>query len=225
MREMKSMKKTSYILFCLTLCAAVFVSGIFVPGVLAESSATSSKKAVSTGDAQGELALFLDEMMGLLRQEQETVSEKLTEKLREKAMEKFDFQIFSMLCLGKKYQEFSKDQRVRFEKSFSKLIARTYVARLQGENLAQVRVEYLDTQDLKPKGNLLRTDVATNLIHDNISTPVTYRMMKRGEGSWKIYDVVIEGVTMTANYREQFRSYVSESPEIIISDIQKKLEK
>ncbi len=222
---MKSMGKPSYILFCLGFCAAVFVSGIFVPGVLAKNQAASPENSASAADARRELESFIDEILSLLHQEEKEVSDALTEKLREKAMEEFDFQIFSMLCLGKKYQQFSADQRVRFEECFSQLIARTYISRLQGENLDRVHVEYLSTRDLKPKRNLLRTDVFTNLIHGDVSTPVTYRMMKRGKGPWKIYDVIIEGVTMTANYREQFRNYVSESPDIIIADIQKKLEK
>jgi phospholipid transport system substrate-binding protein len=35
-------------------------------------------------------------------------------------------------------------------------------------------------------------------------TPVEYRMLRRPDGRWVIYDVLIEGVSLVANYRSQF---------------------
>lgn len=220
------MKITEYFLSKMTafLLTALVLTTLGTPG-----SALWADETAIPSQVKQETQKFVDEMIALAAQEQTHPGGIMEEKLRERAMKQFDFRTFSMLSLGKKYQEFSRDQRSRFETDFSRLISRTYVSRIKGKDMGQISVEYMEPVVLKSRRNLLRADVPTNLIHDGISTPVTYRMMKREDTKddhpWKIYDVIIEGVSMTANYREQFRDYISESPEKIIADIQGKLAK
>ncbi len=221
-RKGSTMKITGY------FASAIIMAFVFTIFAIPGNVLATDEAAIKTQVKQ-EAQKFVEEMIALAAQEQDNASGTMEAKLHARAMKQFDFQTFSMLSLGKKYQEFSKDQRARFEQDFSRLIARTYVSRIKGQDMKQVSVEYLEPVVLKTRRNLLRADAPTNLTHDGISTPVTYRMMKRGattdEKPWKIYDVIIEGVSMTANYREQFRNYISESPEKIIADIQEKLAK
>ncbi len=214
------MKITGY--FVSAIIMAFVFTTLAGPGYVLAADETAI-----TAEVKQETKKFVDDMIALAAQEQDSSSGSMEDKLHDRAMKQFDFRTFSMLSLGKKYQEFSKDQRSQFEQDFSRLIARTYVSRIKGQDMGQVSVEFLAPVVLKSRRDVLRADVPTNLIHDGISTPVTYRMMKREDPKnnppWKIYDVIIEGVSMTANYREQFRNYISESPEKIIADIQEKL--
>jgi len=54
--------------------------------------------------------------------------------------------------------------------------------------------------------------------------PVNYRMLKRSE-TWKVYDVVIEGVSLMKNYRRQItKLLMKESPDQMIERLKKRIE-
>ncbi len=194
-------------------CLAVLGSGM----VLAAPSAADA-------GAQTELKAFVDDMLALIREAPEGSSlASRSGKLHDRAMKMFDFSTFSMLSLGAKYRSFSDAQKDEFTQCFSQLICNTYVAKLEGQKVDNIQIEYDDPVPLDPKRDTLRSDVPSRIIQEGGPIPIIYRMIKRGDGDWKIYDVKIEGVSMAANYREQFRQAVSDSPEKIINDIKEKL--
>ena len=49
-------------------------------------------------------------------------------------------------------------------------------------------------------------------------------MLKPPKGTWKIYDVKIEGVSLLGNYREQYRERFMDSPEDLIREVREKVE-
>ena len=68
-----------------------------------------------------------------------------------------------------------------------------------------------------------RAVVMTNIIKNNIKTPVSYSMINQ-DSSWKIYDVKIEGGSLLKNYRTQFRSILlKDTPDKLINDLRNKL--
>jgi len=137
----------------------------------------------------------------------------------------FDFNEFSRGALGQNWGRFSKSQQSEFSKYFSKLIANTYIAKIDDENFKDLKITYLKTEIMDAtKSGIERADVATEVFHNKIITPVYYRMMKKRGGSWKIYDVKIEGVSLVGNYREQYRTRFNDSPDKIIQEIKEKIE-
>ncbi len=174
--------------------------------------------------AREELEKFLNDMISLIQETNHSVSAEEREKrLHDRAMENFDFSTFSQLSLGRKYRSFSKKQQEEFILYFSRLISKTYVSRLEGQNVDNIKVQYDETRSLKPRKNILRVDASTRLIQSDVSIPIIYRLIQKDQTDWKIYDVQIEGVSMAANYRDQFRQAVSDSPEKIINDLKEKL--
>ncbi|MBF0204717.1 MAG: ABC transporter substrate-binding protein [Desulfamplus sp.] len=149
-----------------------------------------------------------------------------TETLFNKAEDIFDFNEFSRGSLGRNWARFSESQRTEFIKQFSRLIANTYLAKIdnENENLHDLKITYVKTEMLdSTKSGIERADIATDVFHNNVVTPVYYRMMKKTGGSWKIYDVKIEGVSLVGNYREQYRTRFNDSPDKIIQEIKEKL--
>jgi phospholipid transport system substrate-binding protein len=60
---------------------------------------------------------------------------------------------------------------------------------------------------------------------DNKKVPLFYRMTDKS-GQWRVYDVVIEGVSMVKNYRGQFREILSKKkPEDLLQTLRKKVKK
>ena len=68
-----------------------------------------------------------------------------------------------------------------------------------------------------------RVEQLTNLkLSDGRTIPVAYRMMAKN-GSWVVYDVLVEGVSLVKNYRTQFQDILAtDSPDDLIARIEQK---
>ncbi len=196
---------------------------LFLPAIALTSNGDIAKtKALN---AEGHLKENVEQILSLIRDPALTADPKEHEEiLYAKALEVFDFKTFSMLALGKKYRKFSAAQRDEFVHYFSKLISKSYFPKLAGKDVHNIKIKYLKTIPLKPKRNIYRTDISTELIQGDLHVLVDYRMIQKRDSDWKIYDIKIEGVSMVANYREQYRQQVSKTPEDIILHLREKVE-
>lgn len=136
----------------------------------------------------------------------------------------FDFKIISMLALGRNWRGFSSEQKDEFAKYFSHLIINVYLHQIRGANLDGIKVDYLKEVDLKTKSSK-RSDVYTIFHNDGLDIPVSYRMIQKKDNTWKIYDVLIEGVSLVANYRDTYKTKMVIAPEIIIQELKTKVGK
>ena len=68
-----------------------------------------------------------------------------------------------------------------------------------------------------------KVEVASHIrTSDGKKIPLNYRMIEK-DGKWRVYDVVIEGISMVKNYRGQFREILSKKkPEDLIETLKKK---
>lgn len=114
-----------------------------------------------------------------------------------------DFESFSRLTLGKHWRQASPEQREAFTREFRSMLMHTYASSLNtyagetfehaGErNEGEGRV-LVQTRFVRVQGEPVRVD---------------YRLHRR-DGEWKIYDVVIEGVSLVLNYRSSFGEEIS----------------
>lgn len=160
----------------------------------------------------------IDKAISLLKDPAYASPEKKAER-REKLVATitgvFDAEELARRALGQNWKNFSPEQRKRFTEAFSKLLQNTYLDKI--ESYTDEKINYLGEE---PLGNG-KVEVKTTIIHQGAEIPLTYRMINNG--SWKIYDVIIEGVSMVRNYRQQFADVlVNESPDVLIDKIEKK---
>ncbi|MDD9304782.1 MAG: ABC transporter substrate-binding protein [Desulfobacter sp.] len=196
---------------------------LFFTGISSANLDTSSQKKAD--QAQEQLEELVDQVLSIIQDSklaQDPV--KYKQVLYEKAMKIFDFKTFSRLALGRKYKAFSPDQQKDFILYFSKLISNTYFPKLAGQDVHNIQIFYLDTHALPTKRKIYRTDIHTQLVHGQTRIPVVYRMIQKPDLDWKIYDIKIEGVSMAANYNEQYRQQISLTPEQIIFQLKEKVE-
>ena len=146
------------------------------------------------------------------------------DQIYEKLNSSFDFQIISMLALGRNWKRFSPDQKNDFAKYFARLVTNIYLSKIRGKSLDGIRVDYIKAIDLKTKSRR-RSDVYTILHNGDFEIPVVYRMMEKKSNDWKIYDILIEGVSLVANYRDTYKTKIMIAPEIIINELKAKVEK
>lgn len=120
----------------------------------------------------------------------------LASALRPVLTKYISFEAMTRRAVGPGWKQFSGDQQKKATQLFTTLIIRSYSSKFTpGERPV---IKYKAATSPAPG----RVEVPTTLLYQGSQYNVIYRM-ESGEG-WKITDVVIEGVSMIANYRGQF---------------------
>jgi phospholipid transport system substrate-binding protein len=125
--------------------------------------------------------------------------------VRKIADEIFDFNETAMRSLARHWQQRTPAERKEFVDLFANLLERSYISKIELYN--GEKITYLgDAVD----GDLatVRTKIVTK---QGTDIPVDYKMQHTASGRWLVYDVVIEGVSLIANYRTQFNKIIRTS--------------
>ena len=110
-----------------------------------------------------------------------------------------NFQIMTRRAIGPGWRQFTPGQQAEAVKLFTDLILRTYTAKFTPG--VAPSVVFKSTTSPEPG----RQEITTTSEYKGSKYDVVYRM-EQPQGPWEITDVVIEGVSMVANYRAQFDS-------------------
>jgi phospholipid transport system substrate-binding protein len=147
---------------------------------------------------------------------QKTKEEKIA-GIRTIINEIFDWTELSKRTLAKNWRKFSDAQKTEFTDLFSRLLEAVYADRLLA--YSDEKVVFEKETELKKGKVEVTSHIRTS---DGTKIPLNYRMTEK-DGKWKVYDVVIEGVSMVKNYRSQFREILSKKkPEDLIETLKKK---
>ena len=137
------------------------------------------------------------------------------EKLKELIYRRFDFTEMARRSLGSEWRRHSPEERKEFVQLFSALLEDAYLDKIESYNGEQVRY-------LKERVDKDFAEVPTKLV-DNKGQEfsVVYRLYNSG-GDWKVYDVVIEDISLVNNYRSQFSRVLAKSSYAELVDRMKK---
>ncbi|HYS16689.1 MAG TPA: ABC transporter substrate-binding protein [Candidatus Binatia bacterium] len=124
--------------------------------------------------------------------------------VRQIANEIFDFSETARRSLARHWAGRTQAEREEFVELFSDLLERSYISKIElyGGEKIQFVGEAVDGE-----GAVVRTKIVTK---QGTEIPIDYRMHRRGD-KWLVYDVVIEGVSLIANYRTQFNKIITTS--------------
>ncbi len=109
----------------------------------------------------------------------------------------FDFDEISKRALAQKWKTFSCEEQEEFVRGFSRKLFDVYYKKVSGNSSAS-EIFFLGQRMKKDT-----SEVSTKIVRGGVETPVAYRMKLSDDGQWKVYDVIIEGVSLVANYRAQ----------------------
>jgi phospholipid transport system substrate-binding protein len=174
------------------LCSALL--GVALPASAAEATPDTLVRTVA------------DDVLNVIR----TVKDKrqLRELAEQKVLPHFDFRTMTQLAVGRHWREATPAQQKALEDAFRSLLVNTYTTSL---NVTSSGKETIDVKPVDPKN---ATDVVVQTIvrSPNRPQPVTvdYRMAK-GSNGWKVYDVVVENLSLVTNYRGSFASEIQRS--------------
>lgn len=108
-----------------------------------------------------------------------------------------DFPTITRRAIGPAWSQLGADEQQGAITAFSALVVRTYVAHLEGEDRPQV------AYDPPSKSEPDRCEISTRVTYAGRMFRVSYRLQQLPEG-WRVYDIIIEGVSFISNYRAQF---------------------
>jgi phospholipid transport system substrate-binding protein len=129
------------------------------------------------------------------------------EKVRDISDRMFDFTELSKRTLGANWKNFNRNQQEEFIQLYRDILQDAYMDKI---------MSYTDEKVVFQKEVMLSENIAevqSYIITKRAETPIYYRVILKGN-EWRVYDVIIEGVSLIKNYRTQFREILSnKSPE------------
>jgi len=141
------------------------------------------------------------------------------EKIRNISVNMFDYTELSKRTLGQNWSKLNAAQQTEFLGLYKTLLEDAYADKI---------ITYTDEKVVFGKETTLSektAEVQTTIITKKADIPINYRVIRKGS-DWKVYDVVVEGVSLVSNYRNQFKEILSnKSPEALLDTLRKKVGK
>ena len=133
--------------------------------------------------------------------------QKKIEKLaEEKVLPYFNFPHMTQLAVGRNWRDASDAQKTALTEQFRTLLVRTY-----STSLTQFRNQTIDVKPLKVAAADTEVVVKTQVVQPGGQPiPIDYSMEKTPNG-WKVFDVLIDGVSLVTNYRSSFNTEIKAS--------------
>jgi phospholipid transport system substrate-binding protein len=143
-----------------------------------------------------------DDVITIVRQDKAIQSgdtRKAVELVETRVLPYFDFAHMTRLAVGKDWKQASPEQKTMLTQEFKTLLVRTY-----SNALTQYRNQQIDFKPLKAKPEDTDVVVRTEVRQPGAKpVQIDYNLEKLADG-WKVYDVLVAGVSLVTNYRDSF---------------------
>ncbi len=168
-----------------------------------ESSTASEAEAGRSRDPRAETGELVSQALATLRDSGLSLGEK-RQKLRALVAGRFDFADMARSALGYHWRELSEEQREQFVAGFTAFIEGVYLDKIQyysGQDivLGRERIDHPVYAEVDAKVVQRGRD----------AIPLGFRLRQEGI-DWRIYDVTVDEISITANYRNQFSRVIEQ---------------
>ena len=128
---------------------------------------------------------------------------RIREVVETKLLPNFDFERLTALAMGRNWRQATPEQQKQLVEQFRTLLVRTYSGAL-----TQYRDQTMDYKPLRADANATEVTVRTEVVRQGQApVPIDYSMAKAASG-WKVYDVIVGGVSLVTNYRDEFNEQI-----------------
>jgi phospholipid transport system substrate-binding protein len=184
------------------------VSVLAAPGVRAATESEAAARAV--------IAETIDEVLAVLRDKSKPTEDRIR-SLEQIVYGRFDLYVMSRLVLARNWKRFSEEQKEQYVAEFKQYLTNTYGNRI--ERYDQQEVEIIGERE-EPRGDVV---VKTKILGGEFEGALVDYRLRKHHSEWRVIDVVIEGISMVSNYRDQFKSIVSSGgPELLLEKLKEK---
>jgi phospholipid transport system substrate-binding protein len=196
---MKSMTKTS-----LTAghraCGCLLALALWVLPVAAQAQQAPDKLVKDVAN----------EVLRALREDPELRSgsqTKMAELIEKKVAPHFDFERMTRLAVGRNWREANDEQKKQLIEQFRQLLVRSYSAAYSAYKMIVIEVK---PARLQPGDDDVQVKSEIKLPGGAPPVNVDYAMYK-GDPEWKVYDVIVDGVSLVTTYRSTFAEEIRQS--------------
>tara|TARA_B100000686_G_C16748578_1_gene951039 strand:+ start:601 stop:1233 length:633 start_codon:yes stop_codon:yes gene_type:complete len=156
---------------------------------------------ISAATATDEMKSTINGVLHIITDTEHKEDQKTRRKLiRDLISQRFSYEEMGMRSLGANWKTISANEQREFVDLFSKLLENSYATKIE-----EAKEEHVNYKDEKVKGKYAM--VKTEIVRNSGKMPVDYKLI-RLDAKWKVYDVVIEGVSLIKNYRSQFNRII-----------------
>jgi phospholipid transport system substrate-binding protein len=163
----------------------------------------------------------IDEVLRIVRENELKQPSKAAERrqLLERVVEaRFDYQEMSRRALGAPWNTLTDQEKQEFVGLFRTLLTNSYADKI--ETYSGEGVQYLNERTEKEYA-----EVRTKVLSGKTEIPLDYRLINK-VNDWRVYDVVVDGISLVNNYRGQFAKIIkSSSYADLVEQLRKKSEK
>jgi phospholipid transport system substrate-binding protein len=178
------------------LAVAVVAAALIALGSAGSPAFAQSGAETATRDMVGKaLSVLADKSTPLPQRRRE---------LRELIEPRFDFTEMSRSALGFHWRTLTPSQRADFTQVFKNFIEDAYLSKIQDYSGQKVR--YGAARSLGQGYAAVNTEIVQA---GKSSLPVNY-LLDHKSGSWKVYDVTVDNISIVANYRTQFNRVIND---------------
>lgn len=179
------------------LAAAVLLSALTAPAAAAP--------APDPRDAQALLKKITGRVLTVLRAGGEMPTDALRERINDIVLPHLDFVTMTKLAVGPPWRDATREQKRTLVTEFRELLVRTYTKSL--DEYGGQQIKFLP---LRPSPYPKRVEVRTRIIRDG-GPPISVEYgLLYDDGEWKIYDIVVEGISLVTTYRTTFSRTVQQ---------------
>lgn len=147
----------------------------------------------------------------------ESAKEAKKQKLRSIYKNMFNEIEFSKRTLARNWNKLSPAQQGEFVSLFEQVLEKTYIDKIL--SYTDEKIEFYREDMISET----QAEVQTRVITSSKEIPIFYRLILK-DGSWKVYDVVVENVSLVQNYRTQFNDILAKNtPEQLLEILRKKV--
>jgi phospholipid transport system substrate-binding protein len=191
-----------------TAILAVALGCLVAPGVRAATQAEAGARAV--------IAETVEEVLAVLRDKSVSTQGRIR-SIEKIVYGRFDLEVMSRLVLARNWKRFSEEQKAEYVEEFKRYLTNSYGNRI--ERYDQQTVEIVGERE-EPRGDVV---VKTKVVGGEFEGALVDYRLRNQTGDWRVIDVVIEGISMVSNYRDQFNSIVSSGgPELLLEKLREK---
>jgi len=173
------------------------------------------------GEATEAMKATIGEVLRILADKDLKQPSKANERrqLLEKVVgERFDYPEMSRRSLGAPWANLAEKDKQEFISLFQTLLVNTYADKI--ESYSGEGVQYVNERNEKEYA-----EVRTKVLTGKTEIPLDYRLLHKGS-DWRVYDVVVDGVSLVNNYRGQFSKILRNgSYTDLVEQLRKKSEK
>jgi phospholipid transport system substrate-binding protein len=204
---MKSLQKSFVQAAVIAALLASLGSGVALAADVKPAPATSTPPASVPADDPGKLVQASAE--GMLKDLDANRAEfrkdpaKVNALVDKWLLPHFDTAYSARLVLGKHWRDANEDQRKRFVNAFYQSLLRNYGSALV--DFTSDRMKFLPAQ-VDGDNATVRTEIKRS---NGTRIPVNYSLRKTN-GEWKAWDVVIEGISYVKSFREDFGAEIDQ---------------